>query len=214
VEGEVLFLTAMRWPREEGQNRIKRAENLFKKAEEAGIITPQNLFMLGHIQRLRGNQEKAVHYLTRAFEAGEERGALGLGIMYLSQKNTSQARDWLARFTKTENFPELFQDNLSYQAVKLIAHKLMELGQDVCPGFSRLPHDPAVWTAFEFYQSAFSAEPEDLDTARAMAGLLLNHGAAAEAMEVAQKAMEHHPSDEVLGSIFSQAGRASYLTLN
>ncbi|MDR0622099.1 MAG: hypothetical protein LBJ61_09520 [Deltaproteobacteria bacterium] len=81
-------------------------------------------------------------------------------------------------------------------------------------GFSRLIHDPADWNALEFYQAASSSRPDDLETAQELAGLLLNRGASAEALEVAQKAMEFHPNDQVLGGIYAQAGRASYLTLN
>jgi Flp pilus assembly protein TadD len=90
----------------------------------------------------------------------------------------------------------------------------MELGHDMSPGFSRLRHDPAVWNALEFYQAAFSSRPDDLETARGLAGLLLNRGAEAEALEVAQKGLEHHPDDQTLGGLFAQAGRASYLTMN
>jgi tetratricopeptide (TPR) repeat protein len=170
--------------------------------------------MLGHIERLRKELDAAQGYLTRAWELGEPRGALGMGILSLGLQNPLEAAQWLGRFAGTENFPSLTVDTLSFEAVKLIAAKLMELGEDICPGFSRLPHDPAIWTAFEYYQSAFAAKPDDLEIARALAEILLTYGATAEAMEVAQKALAHNPGDELLGSIFTAAGRASYITVN
>ena len=50
-------------------------------------------------------------------------------------------------------------DTLSFDAVKLIGKRLLDLGEDISPGFSRLPHDPAVWTAFEYYQTGFQSLP-------------------------------------------------------
>jgi tetratricopeptide (TPR) repeat protein len=213
-EGRFLFWTALRWPAENGQQRVMRAENLLKKADSQGKISPEGLFMLGHIQRLRKKPDEAKDYLTRAHELGEPRGALGLGILALGQQDPKEAEGWLAKFANRESFPPLSMDTLSYEAVKILGDRQMELGDDVCPGFSRFPHDPAVWTAFEFYQSAFAGNPGDLEVSRALAGLLLNRGAVAEAMEVSQKALEHNPEDPVLGAVFGEAGRASYLTVN
>ena len=213
-EGRCLFLTALRWPAESGQARIMRAEKLLKAADENGGISPEGLFMLGHIQRLRKSPEEAQKYLLRAYEEGEPRGALGLGILALGCSRPADARKWLGAFTGIDGFPELSMDTLSYEAVKLLGAKLLSLGCDVCPGFSRFPHDPALWTAFEFYQSAFAGRPDDPEVSRALAGLLLNRGAAAEAMEVAQTALEHTPDDPVLGAIFLEAGRSSSLTGN
>ncbi|MDR2461209.1 MAG: glycosyltransferase [Deltaproteobacteria bacterium] len=213
-EAKMLFLTALRWPKEEGRARIQRSYKLFLKAEQEGVISPEGLFMLGQIERLKKNQESATAYLTRAYEAGEPKGALGMGILHLIMQKPQEASMWLGRFTDREDFPALKLDTLSFEAVKLIAAKLLSLGEDICPGFSRLPHDPAVWTAFEYYQSAFSTQPEDLEIARNLAGILLAHGATAEAMDIAQKALAHNPDDEVLGSIFTEAGRDSYITVN
>jgi glycosyltransferase involved in cell wall biosynthesis len=213
-EGRFLFLTALRWPAQEGQRRVTRAEELLRRADSLGSISPEGLFMLGHIQRLRKKPGEAGGFLARAFEAGEPKGALGLGIMALTQGDPKGAEAWLAKFVGAPGFPELQMDTLTYSAVKLLGARMLELGEDVCPGFSRFPHDPAVWTAFEFYQSAFQGNPGDPEAARALAGILLNRGAVAEAMEIAQKGLEASPDDEVLGSIFSEAGRASYLTLN
>ncbi|MDR1081435.1 MAG: glycosyltransferase [Deltaproteobacteria bacterium] len=213
-EGRFLFLTALRWPREDGQKRMARAEKLFRDADSRGELSPAGLFMLGHIQRLRKRPEDARGFLVRAWEAGETRGALGMGILSLALQDTAEAAAWLSRFTGVGEFPHLTLDTLSFPAVKLIAGKLLEQGEDVCPGFSRSQHDPAVWTAFEFYLSAFRSDPSDLETARALCGILLNRGAAAEALEFAQKALEHHPEDEVLGAVFAEAGKATYLTVN
>jgi tetratricopeptide (TPR) repeat protein len=213
-EGKHLFLTALRWPNESGQQRIMRAESKLKKAFERGTITPESLFMLGHIQRLRKKPIEAKTYLERAFEEGEPRGALGLGILSLHQGDPVNAREWLAKFTQNDSFPSLGMDTLSYEAAKLIGARLMELGDDVSPGFSRFNLDPAMWTAFEYYYSAFTGKSDDLELARPLAGLLLSRGAAAEAMDVAQKALESHPEDEVLGAVFSEAAKASYLTVN
>jgi tetratricopeptide (TPR) repeat protein len=211
-EGKFLFLTALRWPREDGQKRVVRAERLFRDADSRGELSPEGLFMLGHIQRLKRRPEEAKALLARAFEAGEPRGALGLAILHLGLQDTPGAAEWLARFTGTADFPPLQADSLNIESVRLIGRRLLELGEDVCPGFSRSPHDPAVWTAFEYFLTAFQSDPGDLEAARALCGILLNRGAAAEALEFAQKALERHPEDEVLGAVFTEAGRASYLT--
>jgi tetratricopeptide (TPR) repeat protein len=170
--------------------------------------------MAGHIQRLRRNLDRAVSLLTRSFESGEPRGALGLGMLFLAQQKPKEAEARFSEFCRGGAFPTLAMDTLSVEACRILGDRLMELGQDVCPGFSRFPHDPAVWTAMEFYHSAFSARPEDAEAARALASLLMGRGATAEAMSVAQKGLEKNPGDPVLNSVFSEAGKASYLTLN
>jgi tetratricopeptide (TPR) repeat protein len=213
-EGKFLFLTALRWPAESGQPRILRAEEKLKKADELGRISPESLFMLGHINRLRKKPLEAKEYLERAFEAGESRGALGLGILALGQGDTQEAQQWLGRFTEKGEFPTLTMDTLSFEAAKQLGHRLMEMGDDVSPGFARFNLDPAMWTAFEFYYSAFVGKQDDLEIVRPLATLLLSRGATAEAMDVAQKGLEHHPEDEILGRVFSEAGKASYLTIN
>ncbi|MDR1166114.1 MAG: glycosyltransferase [Deltaproteobacteria bacterium] len=213
-EGQFLFLTALRWPRENGQARIIRAEKLFRRALDGQKISPAGLFTLGHIQRLKGNPQEAQKFLRLSHEAGEPRAALGLGIFHLALQDPVEAASWLQKFALSESFPALALDTLSFEAVKIIAARLLDLGEDACPGFSRAPHDPALWTALEFYQSAFNAQPQDAEAARALAGILFNRGAMSEAMSVAQKGLEHNPSDETLGAIFGEAGRASYLTVN
>ncbi|MDR1085374.1 MAG: glycosyltransferase [Deltaproteobacteria bacterium] len=213
-EGQVLFLTALRWPREEGFKRIQRAESLLNKALDHKVISAKGLFCLGHICRLRDNPDRGRTLLTRAYEEGEKRGALGLGILELASGRLTEAKEWLIRFTGDGEFPDLPPDTLPFEAVKKLGRKLREMGETVSPGFSRMPHDPAVWTAFEFYQTAVRARPDDLESAQAMASILLEYGAMAEAVDTAQKALEHHPADETLASIFAQAGRASYLSVN
>jgi tetratricopeptide (TPR) repeat protein len=213
-EGQAMFWTALRWPREDGQARMTRAERLLSKADEAGAASPMGLFMLGHIARMRNQVDKAAGRLVRAFEAGEPRGALGMGILSLSIGGLEQSREWLARFIGRDDIPSPGENFLPTPLVKALGSRLMELGCDVTPGFSRIPHDPAVWNAFEFYQTALGSDPGDPEIAEAMAGLLMSRGAAAEAMEVAQKGLEANPGNEALGSILAQAGRASYLSLN
>jgi tetratricopeptide (TPR) repeat protein len=213
-EGRTMFLTALRWPGDYGKQRLLRSEGLLRLADEHSLISPEGLFMLGHIQRLKKAPEEAEGYLVRAIEAGEPRGALGLGIMALSQSDPKTAEKWLGIFCGMEAFPELAMDTLSYEAVKALGNRLLELGFDVCPGFSRFQHDPAVWTAFEFFQSGFSGKPGDPGLSAPLARILLNRGAHAEAMETAQRALEHTPDNTELGEVFAAAGRASYLTLN
>jgi tetratricopeptide (TPR) repeat protein len=213
-EGQALFLTALRWPQESGQARMIRAEKLLNKAEKAGTITPTALFMLGHVQRMRHNLEPAMEFLNRAYEAGEERGALSMGMLNLGLGKLEDSRHWLVKFTGDTTLGYPLKDTLPFEFVRAIARRLVELGEDVSPGFSRLRHDPAVWNALEFYQAAFSSRPYDLETAQELGALLLKHGASAEALDVVQKAMEHHPDDPELGAIYAQAGRASYVTLN
>ncbi|MDR1658159.1 MAG: glycosyltransferase [Deltaproteobacteria bacterium] len=213
-EGQAMFLTALRWPRENGQMRMLRAERLLEKAKDADQITPTGLFMLGHINRMRHNLEPAITYLTNSYELGEPRGALGMAILKLGHGDLEESRLWFTRFTNRDDLPTPARDTLPFELVKVLAARLSDLGCDVTPGFGLLSHDPAVWNAFEFYQTAISARPDDLETATAMAKLLMQHGATAEAMDVAQKALEHHPDNETLGAIFAQASRASYLTVN
>ncbi|MDR2455347.1 MAG: glycosyltransferase, partial [Deltaproteobacteria bacterium] len=213
-EGQAMFWTALRWPRDNGQARMMRAGNLLSKAEEAEKISPMGLFMLGHLARMRNDVPKAAAFLTRSFEAGEPRGALGMAIMALAMGNLPESRAWLARFTLRDDVPPPDVNALPTPLVKALGARLMEMGCDVTPGFSRLHNDPAVWNAFEFYQSAFGNDPGDPELARSLAGLLMNRGASAEAMEVAQRGLERNPDDEILGGILAQASKASYLTLN
>ncbi|MDR1487526.1 MAG: glycosyltransferase [Deltaproteobacteria bacterium] len=213
-EGQAMFLTALRWPNEAGQARMVRAERLLSQANDASTISPMGLFTLGHINRMRHNLEKAAKFLTSAYEQGEPRGALGMAILKLSTGKCEESKLWLERFTKRDDVPTPQKDTLPLEAVKQIGGRLRELGQDVTPGFNRLPHDPAIWTAFEFYQSALRFKPDDLESLKSIAVILKKHGAMAEAMDMAQKGLEFHPDDETLGAIYAQAGRATYLSVN
>jgi tetratricopeptide (TPR) repeat protein len=213
-EGQAMFLTALRWPNEAGQARVMRAERLLNQANNAGTISPSGLFILGHINRMRNNNEAAAKFLIKSYEEGEPRGALGMGILKLSSGQLEESKHWLERFTLRDSLPDLERDTLPFELVKHLAARLMELGYDVMPGFSLIQHDPAVWTAFEYYQAALHSKPEDLETAQNLTAILMKHGAAAEAMDIAQKSLEFHPNDEALGAIYAQAGKASYLTLN
>ncbi|MDR2301774.1 MAG: glycosyltransferase [Deltaproteobacteria bacterium] len=213
-EGQAMYLTALRWPRESGQVRIVRAEKLFEKALDANVISPTSLYMLGQIKRHRKEGDLAERYLVRAYEEGEARGALGLGLLKLCEGDLDSSQDWFVRFTQNPELGPMEKNTLPFDHVKSVARRLIELGHDLSPGFSRVIHDPAEWNALEFYQAAYSSRPGDLEIAQELAGLLLNHGASAEALDVAQKAMESHPNDPVLGGIYAQAGRASYLTIN
>ncbi|MDR2140456.1 MAG: glycosyltransferase [Deltaproteobacteria bacterium] len=213
-EGRTLFLTALRWPREEGFKRIQRAEKLLRKAKNNNVISPQGLFCLGHIERLRNQPQEARANLELAWEGGESRGALGLGILELASGRLPEARQWLGRFTGDPEFPPLPPNTLPFEAVKKLGHTLLERGEVLTPGFSRLNLDPAVWTAFEFFQTALNSRPEDLESAQMVSSILLERGASAEAVEICRQALERHPEDEKLMAIFAQAGRASYLSVN
>ena len=214
-EAKVLFWTALRWPNEEGKVRIMRAEHLLVKTVEEGAASPEGMFMLGHIARLRGEGEKAAMWLIRAWENGYRRAALALGVFSLGRNNVVDAQMWLGRFTGLESdFPSLQAGVLQFEAVIPIAEALMGMGEVIWPGFSLMPHDPSLWTAFEFYQSAASGRPQDLQATQALASILIDCGAVAEAAEVAGSALEHHPQDEQLSLIYGQAAQASYLSLN
>ncbi|MDR2352902.1 MAG: glycosyltransferase [Deltaproteobacteria bacterium] len=213
-EAKTLFLTALRWHKQDGQARLLRSEKLFRTAFSSSRISPEGLFMLGHIQRLKRNLDEAIHFLTLAYEAGEPRGALGLGIFNLGLQKPLEASQWLGKFTNITDFPALTMDTLHFEAVKLIAKRLMEIGEDLSPGFSRAPHDPALWTAFEYYLTVFNAVPGDLEITHNLLKILLKYGCMAEALDVTQKALEYNPEDDFLNSVFCEAGRASYLSIN
>ncbi|MDR0549534.1 MAG: glycosyltransferase [Deltaproteobacteria bacterium] len=213
-EGRALFLTALRWPKEEGFKRVQRAATLLEKAYKNDVIEPLGVFYLGHVERLRNRPVLAKKYLEEAYEKGEARGALGLGIMSLASGDLAQSQTWLARFTGLDDFPSLAPNTLPFEAVKILGQTLREMGEVVSPGFSRLAHDPSVWQAFEFYQTAVQSRPSDLESSIAMAEILLECGATAEAVEVCQKALTYHPEDEKLMTIFARAGQASYLAVN
>jgi hypothetical protein len=214
-EGRTLFLTALRWPGESGKNRIIRAERMLLNAAEENALSAEGKFMLGHIARLKGESEKAVLWLTRSWEDGFQRAALGLGLLSMSRRRQAQAAQWLGEFTGLgAEFPAMEVDRLHFEAVLPIAAKLAETGDLITPGFDLRPHDPALWNAFEFYLSAHQAKPEHLETGRALSAILLNCGAPAEAMTVAGTTLEHHPQDEILSQIYSQGACASYLSLN
>jgi len=215
LTGRTLFLTALRWPNETGKERIVRAERLFLKAAGESLLSPEGKFMLGHIARLKGEQEKAQLWLTRAWDEGYVRAALGLGVLAMSLGKTDDAARWFGAFTGLgAGFPAMSVGSLHFEAVLPIAAKLMEMGEAITPGFNFLVHDPALWTAFEFYLSAHQARPDNLEAGLALSGLLLNYGAPAEAMDVAAATLEHHPQDETLSQIYSQSAKASYLSLN
>ena len=215
LTGRTLFLTALRWPAESGKARFLRAEELFLKTAEEGALSPDGKFMLGHITRMKGDQDRSRLWLTRSWDEGYQRAALGLGVLAMSVNRTDEAARWFGSFSGLgDNFPALTAGLLHFEAVLPLAAKLLEMGETVIPGFNLMGLDPALWTAFEFYLSAHQARPASLEVGLALSSLLLNAGASAEAMEVAGATLEHHPADETLSQIYGQAARASYLSLN
>lgn len=215
LTGRSLFLTALRWPTESGKERLMRAEKLFLNAAGEGDLSPEGKFMLGHIARMKGEMERAIVWLTRAWDEGFARAALGLGILAMGSRKADQAARWLGAFTGLgADFPKINVGVLHEEAALAIAARLMDLGDTVTPGFNLMSHDPALWTAFEYYLSAHQANPANLEAGRALSGILLNCGAPAEAMDVASATLTHHPQDDYLSQIYSQAARASYLSLN
>lgn len=215
LTGRSLFLTALRWPGETGKERLLRAESLFLKAAEEGELSPEGKFMLGHISRLKGDPDRARLWLNRSWDEGFDRSALGLGVLAMGVQDTEEATRWFGAFTGLgSDFPELTPGVLHFEAVLPIAAKLTAMGEQVVPGFNLMPHDPALWNAFEYYLSAHQAHPENLEVGLALGSLLLTTGASAEAMEVAEATLKHNPQDETLSQIYSQAAKASYLSLN
>lgn len=215
AEGRTLFLTALRWPNEEGKARIGRAEKLLLKASEEARLSPEGKFMLGHISRLKGDAEKAALWLSRAWDEGYGRAALGLGFLALGARQIDEAAKWFGEFTGLKGgFPRPQADLLPFEAVLPIAAKLVELGEAITPGFNLMPHDPALWTALEYYVSAHRAKPDNLEAGRALAKLLLESGAPAEAMQVAGATLKTHPEDEELSGLYSRAAVNSYTSLN
>ena len=213
--GRTLFLTALRWPEENGRQRLGRAEEVLSRAEKRGELSPEGRFMLGHIARLKGEGDKARLRLQEALEEGYLRAGLSLGVLSLAQGRTAEAGEWFGRHTGLgEAFPALEDGHLSVEALKALGDRQMELGEAVIPGFNLLPHDPALWRAFEFYLAAHRGRPDHLEVGRALSGLLLNVGAPAEAREVAGAVLEHHPGDETLSQIYSRAAVDSYISLN
>ncbi len=215
AHGRTLFLTALRWPGENGQRRVVRAEKYLLKAAEGGELSPEGQFMLGHIGRLKGELDNAGRWLKRSWENGYERAALGLGLLAMNKKNAAEATQWLGEFTGLgADFPQLEVGILHFEAVLPLAARSMALGQTITPGFNFLPHDPSLWTAFEFYLSAHQARPQDLAVGQSLSQLLLEKSAPAEAMMVAEATLKHHPADEILSSVYSQGAKDSYLSLN
>ena len=215
LTGRTLFLTALRWPSESGRERLIRAEKLFLNAAEESSLSPEGKFMLGHIARMKGELERATVWLTRAWDEGFDRAALGLGILAMGSRRTDEAARWLGIFTGLgTDFPKINVGVLHDEAALAIADRLVDLGDSLMPGFNLLPHDPALWTAFEYYLSAHQASPASLAASRALSGILLNYGASAEAMDIAAATLAHHPQDDHLSHIYSQAAKASYLSLN
>jgi hypothetical protein len=213
--GRTLFLTAMRWPGENGRDRLGRAEILLGRAEEAGVLSTEGRFMLGHIARLKGEGDKARRHLCQALEDGFLRAGLSLGVMALAQGKTGEAAEWLGRYTGLgSDFPAMGDNLLGAPVLKALGDRLLELGEAIIPGFNLTPHDPALWQAFEFYLAAHRAQPDHLETGRALCGLLLTAGAPAEAREVAGAVLAHHPGDETLSLIYSRAAVDSYISLN
>ena len=215
IMGRTLFLTALRWPAEGGKERMLRAEKLLEKAAADSCLSPEGKFMLGHIARMKGEPQRAIGWLGRAWDEGFQRAALGLGFLAMSTGDVEEAGRWLGAFSGLGSaFPKLTAGVLHFEAVLPIAGRLMELGEAITPGFNFMMHDPALWTAFEFYLSAHQVHPESLEVGRALGGLLYEAGAPAEAMQIAAATLEHNPQDEILSGIYSQGARSSYMSLN
>jgi len=213
--GRTLFLTALRWPGENGRHRLERAEELLKGAGKTGGLSPEGCFMLGHIARLKGQEEEARLRLQQSLEEGFLRAGLGLGVMALAQGRTGEAVERFGRYTGLgADFPSLEDGRFNPEALKALGDRQLELGEAIIPGFSFLSHDPALWQAFEFYLAAHKGRPDHLEVGRALSGLLLNIGAPAEARDVAETVLKHHPGDETLSLIYSQAAVGSYISLN
>jgi len=213
--GRTFFLTSLRWPGDNGRQRLLRAESYLSRAEKNLTLSPEGRFMLGHINRLKGEPDQARLRLHQAWEEGFLRAGLGLGVLFMAQNRLGEAAEWFGRYTGLGvDFPDLADGRLNALALKELGDRQMELGEIIIPGFNLLPHDPALWQAFEFYLAAHRGRPDHLEVGRALSGLLLNAGAPAEARDVAAAGLEHHPGDETLSLIHSRAAVDSYVDVN
>lgn len=215
-EGAAFFLTAFRWPRQQGRARIEQAEALLNRALEARAHHPDTLFMLGQVARLKQNPEKASLLLSQGLEEGSFRAGLALAFMDMARGREADARRRLGGLTGLgDDFPRpgatRGSSGLNAEAALILAGYVAEKGELFSPGFSRVELDPAMWTALEFYQAALKADPDNTPALKGVGRMLVEGGAPAEAARFLARAMETAPGDEECFHLYRRAARASYL---
>jgi len=208
--GKVLFLTGLRWPAQNGLERLIQAEKLLTQAGLRGAADAETLFYLGLICKFKKNTKKARDYLRAAAEAGSLQARLGLGYLELEGGRLEQATKHfqLLDLDFPKNFPSA--ENLSPDQHLALGRVLEAAGHDLTPGFSRARLDPALWTALEHFREALRLNPNFPPALAALGDLLLKQQAYAEAEPFLARAAALEPRSAELAQKAEWAAVMAY----
>lgn len=213
---KTLFLTGMRWPRKNGIERLRMAENLFRKNQSFGQLDPESFYFSGIIAKISKRPGEAEACFEQAAQAGEIRAALALAYLRNESGRSAEAsgifRKALIHYGVDDARPgePFFTPDHHYSAGRC----LESAGFGLTPGFSKFNSDISFWSALEHYRKALQLDPAHTKTLVRMGDLLAEHDAYTEAATFYEKALRLNPNDSVIEGKYSAAAESGYFLLN
>lgn len=214
--GQALFLTAFRWPKPDGWQRLMRAEKRIAHALQNGEQGPRLMFYQGMIAKQKGESDRTRNRLHQAWEAGEPRAGLGLAYMDLENGSGGQAHTLIEQTLRQRQieFPGQAGKEFSADQHHALGRMLEAEGHDLTPGFSFYGLDMTLWNAFEHYRAALEIDPKHTDSLLALCGILSRCGAWAECHIFLQRGLEQDPGNPRLTGLAEEAAVKGYAGLD
>ena len=213
--GKVFFLTGMRWPGHNGNDRVLKAEVLLKRAARLGGSDSEAMFYLGLIAKFKGDKVLARTRLRDAAEAGSIRAGLALAFLDLEDNYETRAAGHISAAAQAMEIKlpggRVSQDGLSADRHFILGRILQARGHGLTPGFSRFGLDMSLWNALEHYRSAVKLNPEHTPALIKLGGLLAEYGAWAEAHPFLARAAELNPESPEPARTAARAARKGYV---
>lgn len=175
LEGQALLWAGLRWPAQQGRQRLLRAAGRLGAAAKDGGDALAAARGAGRALLVMGNHNEALPHLRRAWDQGGTADGLAWALAAWAAGQHPAAAEALASLGVRAGEPGQAGFHL------VLARLLAGLGQDLAPGFNRQGLDLALWGAFEHLIEATSLDPGLAPAWECLGDLLLARGAANQA---------------------------------
>jgi len=188
LEGQALLMAGLRWPAQNGPNRLARARGRLGAAAQNGQKTPAGVRAAGLALAAMGQWDQALGYLAKAAEAGRAGDRLNLALAAQQVGQGGMAGDVLKSLAG--DYPGLLAGPGRAAFHLAAARLLLDQGLDLSPGFSRRGLAMPFWTACEHLQEAAAQEPDNPRAWEDLGDLLLKRSAANQAHDCFARARQ------------------------
>ncbi|MBI4798790.1 MAG: glycosyltransferase family 1 protein [Desulfarculus sp.] len=205
LEGEALLWAGLRWPAQEGRQRLLRAAGRLQAAASDSADPLESARGAGRAMLSMGNNNQALAYLRRAWDQGGPADGLAWSLAAWGAGQRHLAGQALASLGEIAGEPGQASFHLD------VGRLLTQLGLDLAPGFNRQGQDMALWGGFEHLLEATSLDPGLAQAWECLGDMLLARGAANQAHHCLGRARALADRPE-LACKQEQAARQGYLT--